>query len=187
MQAAEEVAAEIERAIRDASSKVDSFVAAQALELSRALAEHEASMRELEGKIARLKSDHGGAAERGASLQAVLSQERVRLAERQGEAARLEASAASLPAEVDTARAKEEAAQRQHAGARQGALRAREREKGRERAPACGCWAGELRGRTRQQPPHAHHTNGHARTPHTQSLRGWRARCGTSSQSTRAA
>lgn len=121
MQAAEEVASEIERQIRDASGKVDAFIAAQSLELSRVLHEHEASMRELEGKIVRLRQDHGSVSERSHSLQTQLAQERVKLAERQGEVARLEASAGSLPAEMDTARAKEEAAQRQHAGAKQGA------------------------------------------------------------------
>jgi len=122
MQAAEEVAAEIERQIRDASQKVDAFIASQSLELSKVLHDHELSMRDLEGKIQRLKTDYSQVSERGQSLQSQLALERAKLAERQGEVARLEASASSLPAEMDTIRAKEEAAQRQHAAARQGAF-----------------------------------------------------------------
>ena len=120
MQAAEEVAAEIERQIRDASGKVDAFVSAQSLELSRVLHDHEMAMREMEAKISRLKQDHGSVMERSQGLHSQLALERAKLAERQSEVARLEASASSLPAEVDTGRAKEEAAQRQHASARQG-------------------------------------------------------------------
>lgn len=52
---------------------------------------------------------------------AELAAEKRTLAERQADVARLESAAATLPAEVDTARAKEEAAELQHAGAQHGA------------------------------------------------------------------
>ena len=121
MQAAEEIASEIERQIRDTSTKIDSFIASQSQELSRVQQDHEHTMRDLEAKIQRLKHEHGSVGDRYQSLQGQLAMERVRLEDRQGEVGRLEASASSLPAEVETSKAKEEAAQRQYSGAKQGA------------------------------------------------------------------
>ena len=70
----------------------------------------------------RLKLEHSATGERASSLLAQLASEKGALGERQLEIARLEAAASSLPAELDTARAKEEAAQQQQAAARQGAF-----------------------------------------------------------------
>ncbi len=79
-------------------------------------------MRDMESKIQRLKAEQGATGERAALLQSQLAASKAALGDKQLEIARLEAAASSLPAEVDTARAKEEAAQQQQAAARQGAF-----------------------------------------------------------------
>ena len=120
MQVAEDIASDIERQIRETSAKVESFISSQSQELARVQGEHESAMRELEAKIQRLKSDQSVMGSRFESIQGQLLAGKSRLEEKQRELASLEASASSLPAEVETFRAKEEAAQRQHAGAKQG-------------------------------------------------------------------
>jgi len=122
MQVADDIASEIERQIRETSSKVEAFISSQSHELARVQGEHETAMRELEAKIQRLKADHSAVGSRYESLQSQLQAGKLRLEEKQRELASLEASASSLPAEVETTRAKEEAAQKQYSGAKLGEI-----------------------------------------------------------------
>jgi hypothetical protein len=115
---AEEIARELDRQLQSAQARIEGFVSAQAAALARAQHEHEQVMREVEAKLQRLRSEEIDADARRAALTDQYGGERRQLAEKQAEVAALERARGSLPADVEAAQAREEAAQLQLAQTR---------------------------------------------------------------------
>lgn len=93
--------------------QIDEFVAAQTAGLSAAAADHEATMRALEAKAAKLGHDEERAAARAAELRGTLAAEKRSLSDRTAELFELKVQSQALPVEVDAVKAAEAEARTQ--------------------------------------------------------------------------
>lgn len=121
MSSVEEIAAQLERQLADASSKIDEFVLTQSSALQKAASDHEALMRSLEGKIMKLQFEEERATYRSAEVSAALDADRRSLGERSAELLTLKTQSQSLPIELEAAKAAEAEAKAQLARHQEGA------------------------------------------------------------------
>jgi kinetochore protein Spc25 len=113
MSSVEEIAAQLDRQLNEATSRIDEFLASQSQQIAKSAAEHDQLMDDMEAKIQQLSNNETNILKMASSVNEQLANEQKIIAEKQNEILKLEASVKTIPVELDAASASEASAKRQ--------------------------------------------------------------------------